>query len=215
MFNLTSVLLSYVLIYKYLAIYIITFLGAIALPVPSGTTLIASAAFSLQGYFSLPWVIIVGIVGNMTGDSAGYWLARRYGPEVLRKIGLRKLVDSEKSKMINNEIGNHPILIIYFSRFMTGIGPTVNVVCGITKLSYRKFLTFEALGEFTEVTLWCMLGYVFGANWQSLTKFSAPSWLLLAAGATLTYLFWRYVVNARRRPAFLNRLINIFGKKSE
>ena len=213
MFNLTSTLLSYVLLYKYLALFVITFLGAFALPLPSGTTLIASAAFSLQGYFSLPWIIIVGILGNMAGDSAGYWLARRFGAEVLRKIGLRKLVDSHRYALINEEICNHPILIIYFSRFMTGVAPTVNVVCGITKLSYRKFLTFEALGEFTEVSLWIFLGYVFGANWESLVRLSGPSWLLIFGGAILTYLFWHYIINSRRRPKFVRRIMEIFGEK--
>ncbi len=194
MFNLTSTLLSYVLIYKYLAIYVITFLGAIALPLPSGTTLIASAAFSLQGYFSLPWIIIVGILGNMTGDSAGYWLARRYGVEVLRKIGLRKLVDSKRYAVINQEISNHPIFIIYFSRFFTGIAPTVNVVCGITKLSYWRYLFFEAMGEITEVSLWSVLGFIFGANWQSVVKLTGPAWLFLVGGAILTYLLWRFII---------------------
>lgn len=192
MFNLTSSLLSYVLVYKYLAIYVITFLGAIVLPLPSGTVLIASAAFSLQGFFSLPWVIIVGILGNMSGDSAGYWLVRKYGAGVLQKIGLRKLVDSDKYGVINREIEKHPILIIFFSRFFTGIAPTVNIVCGLTKLSYRKFLTFEALGECSEVIFYSLLGFFFGANWESLSKLTGPTWLFVVAGAALTYLFWRY-----------------------
>lgn len=194
MLNITPALLSYVLLYKYLAIYVITFLGAIALPLPAGTVLIASAALSLQGYFNLPLIIIVGILGNMSGDSTGYWLARKYGAEVLRKIGLRKLVDSKKYHLINQEIGHHPILIIYLSRFFTGIAPTVNVVCGLTKFSYKKFLTFEALGEFSEVTFYSLLGFIFSADWEALVRLSAPAWVFLVAGAILTYLFWRYVL---------------------
>ena len=68
MSGLVSLLLSYVLIYKYLAIFIITYLGALAFPLPSGTVVAASAAFAIQGYLNFPLVLFIGILGNVTGD---------------------------------------------------------------------------------------------------------------------------------------------------
>ena len=152
MSNVTSFLLSYVLIYKYLAIFVITYLGAIALPLPSGTVVMASSAFATQGYMNLPLVLFIGILGNVLGDNSGYWLARRYGMKAIYKIGLRRFITPDKQETANLEVGSHPIIIIFFSRFMTGIAPSVNVVLGITKFSYKKFLTFEVLGECTEVS---------------------------------------------------------------
>lgn len=192
MANITELLLSYVLIYKYLAIFIITYLGAIALPLPSGTILIASAAFSTQGYLSFPLVILTGILGNVAGDNSGYWLVRRYGVEALHVLGMKRVVTSEKYNSIRREVNNHPILIIYFSRFMTGVAPLVNVVSGVTRLSYRRFLTFEVLGECTEVSFFSLVGYSFGANWEYVTKFNGESWIILLAGAIFTYLVLHY-----------------------
>ena len=199
MTNVTSFLLSYVLIYKYVAIFVITFLGAIALPLPSGTVVMASAAFATQGYLNFFAVLFFSILGNMAGDNSGYWIARKYGLPVFYKLGLRKIVDSEKRHKLNRGIDKHPLLIIYFSRFMTGIAPTVNVVCGLASFSYKKYLTFEALGELTECAFFCLMGYVFGTNWQSLTQFSGSSWIFIFSGALLTYLVWKFIFRKNKK----------------
>jgi membrane-associated protein len=199
MFDVTSSLLSYVLIYKYLAIFVITFLGAIALPLPSGTVVMASAAFAVQGYLNLPLVLVIGILGNVLGDNSGYWLARRYGLGAVQKLGLERFITPEKEKTANIEIGKHPIIIIYFSRFMTGIAPTVNIVSGLTKFPYKKFLTFEVLGECTEVSFFVTMGYLFGANWEYLTHYSSLSWLLIVSGVLVTYLLWRFFFKTMRK----------------
>jgi len=197
--DLISTLISYVLLYKYLAIFAITFLGALALPLPSGTMIIASVAFSMQGYLSAPLIVIVGILGNVMGDNAGYWLARRYGVKALLWLGMKKLVNSEKYQNINEEISRHPILTIYFSRFMTGVAPTVNVICGLTGLNYRRYLTFELLGEFMEVSFFALLGYILGVNWEAWLKYSAYFWLFLLAGVILTYLLLKYILKSKRK----------------
>jgi membrane-associated protein len=193
MSDITSYLLSYVLLYKYLAIFTITFAGAFALPIPSGTVIIASAAFSTQGYLSLPWIMIIAILGNVAGDNCGYWITRNFGVQALHFLGIKKVVGSKKYQIVRTELNNHPILIIFFSRFMTGIAPTVNFISGLTKLAYKRYLVFEILGECAEVSFFATLGFAFGTNWETLTQFSGASWLIILSGTFLTYLLWRHI----------------------
>ena len=191
--NLVGSLLSFVLIYKYLAIFVITYLGALAFPLPSGTVVMASTAFATQGYLSVPLVFLTALAGNVAGDNSGYWLTRRYGVRFLHFIGLRKVVTSKNYGRLYDEVDRHPILIIYLSRFMTGIAPAVNVISGTTRLPFKKYITFEFLGECTEVSFFCTAGYFFGANWNYINQFSAESWILLLSGAILTYLTWKFI----------------------
>lgn len=197
--NFTSSLLSYVLIYKYLAIFVITYLGALAFPLPSGTVVMASAAFATQGYLSFPLVVLTGILGNVAGDNTGYWLTRAYGVRALHLFGMRRVVGSQRYQKVHESVSDHPVLIIYFSRFMTGIAPTVNVICGTTRLAYKKYITFEFLGECTEVAFFALVGYIFGANWQYFTEFSWEFWALLLFGVIFTYLFGRVVFKKRSK----------------
>lgn len=192
-----STLLSYILVYKYLAIFIITYLGAIALPLPSGSVVMAAAAFSTQGYFNFPLVLITAVAGNMAGDSSGYWLVRVWGMPVLRKLHLDKFFHKDRLDAARGHLDDHPILAIYFSRFFTAIAPAINVVSGFTELPYKRYLFFEALGEITEVSFFCLLGYLFGANWQYVNQFSGQLWILVVAGMLVSLMLWRLILRKK------------------
>ena len=191
--HLLTLLLSYVLIYKYPAIFIVTFLGAIALPLPSGSVLMAASAFSAQGYMNFYWVLVVGLLGNLAGDNSGYWLVRLYGTRILSKLGLAEFFPPERLEAARDKLNTHPMLAIYFTRFFTSIAPAVNVVSGISRLPYQRYLLFEALGELTEVACFCILGYIFGSNWEYISKLSGWLLVLILAGWLTSYLVWKIV----------------------
>jgi len=192
--HILTTLLSYVQIYKYLGIFVITFLGAIALPLPSGSVVTAAAAFSVQGYMSFWGVLLTGIAGNMAGDSSGYWLVRLYGMPVIKKIGLHRFFHKDRLDYARKLLDQHPILTIYFSRFFTAIAPAVNIVAGFTGLKYKKFLLFEALGEITEVSFFAIIGYFLGANWDYFNQLTGKLWIFTVAGALLSFMLWRTII---------------------
>lgn len=197
--SVLSSLLSFVLIYKYYAIFVVTFLGAFALPVPSGSVIMAAAAFSLQGYLNWFAVVIVGIAGNMAGDSSAYWLVRLYGMPILKKLHLSQFFKEDKLAAVRDQIERHKVLTIYFSRFMTAIAPAVNVVSGFTGLPYREFLLYEAAGEVTEVTCFGLVGYIFGSNWEYFSKISGDFWIFFAAGLVGSFMLWRLVLKKGKK----------------
>ena len=192
--NILSTLLAWVLVYKYIAIFIITFLGALALPLPSGSVLMAAAAFAVQGFMNFWAVLFVGVLGNMVGDSAGYWLVRKYGIKVLHKLHLGKFFKQERLDAAKKQIELHPILSIYLSRFMTAIAPAVNVICGLTELPYHEYLLYEGLGEITEVGVWCGTGYIFGSNWEYVNQLSGGLWIIMLGGILVSIMFWKIIL---------------------
>jgi membrane protein DedA with SNARE-associated domain len=195
--SILSTLLSYVLLYKYLGIFVITFLGAIALPLPSGSVVMAAAAFAVQGYMNFYLVVLVGIAGNMAGDSSGYWLVRLFGLPIVQKIGLGRFFKQERLDYARTKLEEHPILSIYFSRFFTAIAPAVNVVAGFTEMPYKRFLLFEALGECTEVTFFALIGFLFGDNWTYFSQLSSKFWILIVAGMLLSVMLWRMILKKK------------------
>ena len=89
-----SYFLSFVLLYKYLALFLVTFMASLILPLPATALLMATGAFAFQGYFNLWEIIMTGFLGSVAGDFLGYIIARSYGKEVLEKIGFRRLLQS-------------------------------------------------------------------------------------------------------------------------
>ncbi len=191
MHSVTSLLLPYVLAYKYIAIFIITYWGALLLPLPSGTIIAAATAFATQGYLN-PWtVLFVGIVGNVAGDNTGYWLARKYGTNVLERIGFRRLLHSEKFTVVERQIGQHPLLTVFWSRYLTAIAPTVNIIAGLGKVNYHVYLFFEFTGEVAEVGTNWAIGFFFGANWEYFSAYINNIWMVMAFGLIFSYIVWK------------------------
>lgn len=157
----------------------------------------AASAFAVQGYLNFPLVLLTGIAGNMAGDNSGYWLVRKYGMGAVKKIGLGRFFPQERLDGVRQQIEKNRILAIYFSRFMTAIAPAVNVVCGFTKFPYKEYLLFEGLGEITECSVFCFIGYIFGSNWEYVNQLSGKLWIIVLAGALTSYMVGRVIFRKR------------------
>jgi len=165
-----SYFLSFVLLYKYTALFLITFLASLILPLPAGATLIASGAFAFQGYFNLWMVLATAYLGSVLGDWLGYFLSRLYGKEVLKKIGFRRMLHSPWFLEMEKDFPRHASAAVFFTRFViTWLGSVVNIVSGLTKFSLRKFLFFDIIGEALYVSIFSLIGYVFTDAWQNVS----------------------------------------------
>ena len=188
---IVQIILPYLLLYKYWAIFTITLVAALAFPIPPGTLLMASAAFASQGYFSFSLVVFFGALGNIVGDNIGYFLARAYGKKVLYRIGFRKVLDSQKYKNIEERIRRKPNFLIFISRFEVFSNLAVNIICGLSGLSYKKYIVFEVLGEICQVFIYCAIGYIVGDNCVTIsgiiTKFII---LIILVVVLFVVVFW-------------------------
>ncbi len=193
---LIQIILPYILLYKYSALFVITFLASIAIPIPAGSLLIASAAFASQGYFNIVVVIIVVFLANVLGDNTCYWLTRFYGIKILYYLGFKKMLESKKFKIVENGIRVKPGFLILVSRFDVITSLLVNFISGISKISYKKFMLFEAIGALIETSFYAMLGYLFGDSWQVVNvligNFSIIIFLVIFI---FIFLFWKKIIH--------------------
>lgn len=167
---LLSTFLSYLLIYKYAALFVITFLAALAFPIPSAAPLMASAAFASQNYLNIGWVVFVASLGNILGDNVGYWIARKYGKKFLYKVKWGHVLDSPNFKILERRLVKRPGFVIFLTRFEVIATISVNLLSGLAKMPYGKFLLFEIPGELFQVSIYATLGYVFGSSWQAVNS---------------------------------------------
>ncbi len=163
--------LSFLLLYKYGALFIIAFVAALAFPIPASTTLLAAGGFASQGYLELKWVIVAAVSANVLGDVVGYVLARRYGEAAINHVGFGRLLRSKRYGQLKRYICDYPESLIYFTRFLTEAGPGVNILSGLSGVPLRTFLVFDVLGEISYVLLNVFLGYSLGTQWEQSTGF--------------------------------------------
>lgn len=189
-------ILPYILLYKYWALFVVTFLSSLAIPIPAGTLLVASSAFASQGYFSFFWVLAVVIIANIIGDNICYWIARIYGKRIFDYFRFtRKIIESKNFKLIEAKIRQRPGFVIFISRFEALATLTVNGVCGISNVPYHKFLLFEVIGAIGDALLYGLIGFLFGDSWEAVNKlignFSIIVFIILIG---CVFLFWKRIM---------------------
>ena len=194
-------LLTYVLLYKYAAIFVILFLGALPSPVPSATALIASFVFAEQGYLNPVFVALAGFAGYVSGDVLGFWLTRAYGRKLLERLGLGRLLRTETVKRLEASVDGHPITTVFWSRFATAISPAVNILAGLAQMPIRTFILIDIVGNIFQVAANFALGWFFNNDWTYLVD------LVGSIGATLFILlllaialFWSRHSRKKRKP---------------
>lgn len=164
--NFFDTFLTFILLYKYVGLFLISFVAAFIFPLPSGTTLAAAGAFAAQGYLSFPTVIVVALAGNIAGDAMGYFIARRYGITILAKVGFSRVLHLKYYLLANEYLHKFPQALIFFSRFFTQANALVNILAGIGNVPWRIFFLFEVLGEMAYVFFYGYAGFLLGAAWE-------------------------------------------------
>src|SRR5919201_1612977 len=69
--------------------------------VPGDVILALGGVYAARHRLTLGWVIVLGTIAAILGESIGYWLGRRYGKSLIKKVPLvrrlePKLEDAQK-----------------------------------------------------------------------------------------------------------------------
>lgn len=162
-----GVFLSFLLLYKYLALFLVAFLSSIIFPLPYTALLMAAGAFSSQGYLNIYYVLAVSLAGCIMGDSVGFFVCYYWGRDFLKRIGLARFLKSRKFTDLEKNFSGHAASAIFLSRFIfTSLDSVVNILAGLAKTPFKKYYFFEVAGETIYSLLYAGLGFALGSLWQ-------------------------------------------------
>ncbi len=179
MTDLLGLLLSYVLLYKYVALALAVLLSAVLLPIPINTILLATGAFVSQGYFNFTEVLIVTVTANVFGDVCEFLLARRYGNAMLKRS---RLDTSRNFLRVERYIKTHAGKTVFVTRFVGVLGIAANLLAGLAGVSLLKFFVFDFLGNAIEIGGLLSLGYIVGGYWHDFSDIvEVVGWILFVA----------------------------------
>ena len=167
------------------------FLGLV---LPGEVALVLGGVLASQGRIPLAAALAVGTAGALAGDSAGYWIGRRWGPRLLatrpgRRVGPARLHRVE-SLLLRG--GGGPLLV---GRCTAGVRVVLPGLAGVLGLRYRVF----ALWTGAAATFWAvahvLVGYAAGAGWRQVDRLTGRLGLALAGAvvvaAAVTWTFRR------------------------
>jgi membrane protein DedA with SNARE-associated domain len=187
---------SYVVIFAAAALECAAFLGLV---VPGESVVLASGFFAHQGILRLDAVMVAVGLGATMGDNIGYYLGRKLGREWLLRHGSRFGITIRRLQQADAFFQHHGPKAVFFGRFIGFARALVPFVAGTSRMRYRQFVIYNALGAVLWAIGFVTLGYVLGASWQVAEKWIGRTSLILAGFVAVVGLFvWRRRTRTKR-----------------
>jgi len=184
-------LVAHFQIYGYIFLFLITFVSASFVPIPTNVFVATSIFIAAQDHISIFTILIISTSGYILGNITNYYLARRYGKPLLSKLGLRRFLESKKFAQLQEKIRVKGPILIFISRFELTSNLLVNIISGITRVKFSKYLFFMIIGEIGQSAIFGSMVYFFGAHWSRfLSLFSRFFFIIIIF--VIVYIIYNY-----------------------
>lgn len=185
---------SYLIIFLMAAGECAAFAGLL---VPGESLVLASGFFAHQGVLELDAVMAAAGLGAILGDNVGYLLGLRLGREWLLRYGARVGVTKARLDRAEAFFSRHGPKAVFVGRFVGFARALVPFVAGASRMPYRRFVLYDALGAALWTVTFVLLGYGLGASWRVAERWMGRTSMLLAGAIAIAGL----VLWLRRRRA--------------
>ena len=133
---------------------------------------VAGFLLRLHTEFLLPAFIVLG---NFLGDTLWYCLGYFYAGKAIRAHGSFVGITAERMQAAERIFQQYQGRLLFFSKATLGFGtsvgiPAILMTAGMSKVSFRKYMTYNLLGEVLLLGLFMTVGYAFGISFQAVSK---------------------------------------------
>lgn len=160
----------------YVALFVITFVSAMGPPVGSElATAYAGALASGQlltahHHLNLVMVIVVAVVGELAGSTAGYAIGRFGGRPLVDRLGRYILLTHRDLDRAEAWFARRGEPFVFFGRLVPLMRSFVSLAAGLGEMTIGKFWVFTVAGSAVFTAALSGLGYSLGASWHQVLK---------------------------------------------
>ena len=188
--------------YGYLAVLVIVGLESLGIPLPGETTLITAAVYAGATHqLNIGGVILAAIAGAILGDNFGYLIGHWGGYRLLVRYGKYIRLDQAKVKVARYLFRQHGGKIVFFGRFVSILRAYAAFLAGTSRMPWRRFLVFNAMGGIVWATLYGTAAYLFG---NAVVNASRP--VAIALGVIAAIVIVAALIVVRRYERVLERI---------
>src|SRR5919107_3892010 len=176
--------------YGYVVIPFGVMLESTGVPLPGETILLTSGVLVQQGHLDLGDAIVFGILGAVIGGQLGYWVGREGGRPFVLRWGRYALLTPERLAQAERFFVRHGGKAVFLARFVAGLRVFGAVVAGISRMHWRTFFFYNALGGAAWATAAVMVGYLLGGSLDLVEQWAERASLLLLGLVILGVAFY-------------------------
>ncbi|MBI4095332.1 MAG: DedA family protein [DPANN group archaeon] len=185
-------LLQYAEHLGYLVVYGLITGSSFGLPIPEDATLLVAGYAASQHFIKLPLLMIVAVLGILTGDNLGFYIGRKYKNDIqglLFRYGHKIFLTPNKVNKIYMTFRKHPDRTIFLSRFVVGLRFIAPLMAGSSGMKWREFFLYNLAGALVVATIIPFIGFKFGENITLIYKIVKDLSIAVAAVAAAIIIF--------------------------
>jgi membrane protein DedA with SNARE-associated domain len=165
--------------YGYPIIFGLILLECAGLPLPGETFLLAGGVAAHQGDLSLFWVIVVAASAAIIGDNLGYLVGRKGGRLFLERYGRILHVRENHIAILDGYFRDHGAKTVFAARWVAFLRVWGALFAGASRMHWKRFVIFNALGGITWVVTMATLAYMFASSVKTIARvFGVAGWVL-------------------------------------
>jgi membrane-associated protein len=148
----------------YPLLFVLVMAESSGVPIPGETALITAAVLASRGKLSIELVIVLAATGAIVGDNIGYVIGRKGGRWILERPG--RFYDQRREVLRTGEpfFERHGPKAVYFGRFILGLRVWASWLAGATRMHWRSFALWNALGGISWATAIGLIAYFLGSS---------------------------------------------------
>jgi undecaprenyl-diphosphatase len=158
--------------------------------VPGETIVILGGVLAHAGLLDLPETIVVVVSGAIIGDSIGYELGRRLGRPWLVRHGRLVGMHGGMLRRVDELFAQHGGKAVVLGRFVGFLRALAPFVAGASRMPYRTFLFYNALGALVWGPAFVLLGYFLGESWTVAERWIGRGGLVVGALLVAAAVLW-------------------------
>jgi membrane protein DedA with SNARE-associated domain len=136
----------------------------IGLPMNSDLILIAASMLAAMGIFKLPFLIPIAFLGLLTGDTINFFVARRFGPILLKKAPFKWILSPSKVEQAEEFLERRGSKFIFCIRFLPLVRTALFFTAGSLQTRPRIFYLLNGASTVIYLAVLMNLSYQAGTN---------------------------------------------------
>lgn len=170
------------------AVFVLVLAECLGIPLPGETILIAAGIYAGATHkLSILGIFAVAALAAILGDNIGFLIGDKGGYRLLRRYGSRVRLDPAKIKVGRLVFDRYGPKVVFFGRFVSILRTYAAFLAGTLKMSWRKFLPFNAAGGIVWAALYSFGSYSLGGTVNKLSTvasivFGVAAFVALVAG---------------------------------
>ncbi len=153
-------------VFGYTGLFLLSLLESAGILIPSEVVLPFAGFLVASGQFALWPAVLLATLGNVLGSMILFWIGISGGRWILERYG--KYVFIHHSEIEKGELwfSRHGVKAVFWGRLMPIVRTFISLPAGVSRMDFKKFSLYTALGALPWNFALVYLGFKTGQNWN-------------------------------------------------